>query len=269
MQDLFHYTFVRLAVAAALLAGVLCACVGTYVVTRRMSLVSGGIAHSSLGGVGLGAWAGFPPEIGAAAFALLSGFAIRWLSRRRGVREDSAIAMVWTSGMSVGVITSYLAPSFLPELPSFLFGNILAVSYADIMALLALTIAAVALFALFLPQIAAVAFDYEFALTQRVRAGLIDAAMTALVALAVVACIKVVGIIMAIALLSVPQVTAAVFARSFRGMALLSAAVGVFDCMAGLAAAYALNVPCGASITLASALVYLLARAFARRNAAG
>lgn len=261
MSELLGYTFFRYALVAALLTGVLCACVGTYVVTRRMSLVSGGIAHSSLGGVGMGAWLGFSPVAGAAVFALLSGFVIRWLSRRRGVREDSAIAMVWTFGMSVGIITAYLAPSFLPELPSFLFGNILTVSFPDILGLLVLTLAAVAFFALCLPQIVAVAFDYDFALTQHIRAGLIDAVMTALVALTVVACLKVVGIIMVIALLSVPQVTANVFSNSFRGIVVLSAAISVFNCLTGFAVSYALNVPCGASIIIVSLIIYVLAKA--------
>ena len=186
MSGLLAYTFFQHAFAAALLAGILCACVGTYVVTRRMSLVSGGIAHSSLGGVGMGAWLGFSPVVGATVFALASGFVVRWLARRRGVREDSAIAMVWTLGMSVGIITSYLAPSFLPELPSFLFGNILTVTSADIIMLLVLTFVTVVFFALFMPQIIAVAFDYDFALSQRIRAGMIDVVMTALVALTVV-----------------------------------------------------------------------------------
>ena len=240
MTELFDYTFFRYALVAALLAGVLCACVGTYVVTRRMSLVSGGIAHSSLGGVGVGAWLGFSPVAGAAVFALLSGFIIRWLSRRRGVREDSAIAMVWTFGMSVGIITSYLAPSFLPELPSFLFGNILTITFS---------------------QIIAVAFDYDFAVSQHIRAGLIDAVMTALVALTVVACLKVVGIIMVIAMLSVPQVTANIFSCSFRGMVLLSALISIFNCMLGFVISYLLDVPCGASIILVSVFIYVLSKA--------
>ena len=257
MTELFDYTFFRYALVAALLAGVLCACVGTYVVTRRMSLVSGGIAHSSLGGVGVGAWLGFSPVAGAAVFALLSGFIIRWLSRRRGVREDSAIAMVWTFGMSVGIITSYLAPSFLPELPSFLFGNILTITFSDILVLLVLTV----FFALFLPQIIAVAFDYDFAVSQHIRAGLLDAVMTALVALTVVACLKVVGIIMVIAMLSVPQVTANIFSCSFRGMVLLSALISIFNCMLGFVISYLLDVPCGASIILVSVFIYVLSKA--------
>lgn len=261
MSGLLAYTFFQHAFAAALLAGILCACVGTYVVTRRMSLVSGGIAHSSLGGVGMGAWLGFSPVAGAAVFALASGFVIRWLARRREVREDSAIAMVWTLGMSVGIITSYLAPSFLPELPSFLFGNILTVTSADIIMLFVLTLVTVVFFALFMPQIIAVAFDYDFALSQRIRAGMIDVVMTALVALTVVACLKVVGIVMVIALLSVPQVTANVFSCSFKGMVLLSAAISFLNCSVGFVLSYFLDVPCGASIISVSVFIYILAKA--------
>jgi zinc transport system permease protein len=163
--------------------------------------------------------------------------------------------------MSVGIITSYLAPSFLPELPSFLFGNILTITFSDILVLLVLTVMTVAFFALFLPQIIAVAFDYDFAVSQHIRAGLIDAVMTALVALTVVACLKVVGIIMVIAMLSVPQVTANIFSCSFRGMVLLSALISIFNCMLGFVISYLLDVPCGASIILVSVFIYVLSKA--------
>ena len=129
------------------------------------------------------------------------------------------------------------------------------------MVLLVLTVMTVAFFALFLPQIIAVAFDYDFAVSQHIRAGLIDAVMTALVALTVVACLKVVGIIMVIAMLSVPQVTANIFSCSFRGMVLLSALISIFNCMLGFIISYLLDVPCGASIILVSVFIYVLSKA--------
>lgn len=261
MQELLGYTFFQYALAASVLTGILCAFVGTYVVTRRMSLISGGIAHSSLGGVGLAAWLGFSPTIGAIVFAIVSGYIIRWLSRRKGVREDSAIAMVWTLGMSIGVITAYLAPSFLPELPTFLFGNILTITSSDIITLLILAIVTVIFFVVFLPQIITVAFDYEFALSQRIHAKFIDTIMIILVALTVVACIKVVGIVMAIALLSIPQMTANILFHTFRKIVVLSIIVGIFDCVIGLVAAYYFNVPCGATIIVVSVVIYVLVKA--------
>ena len=117
------YEFFRNALLGGLLVSILCAMVGTYVVTRRMVIVGGGMAHASLGGVGLGAYLGFSPLLGAALFAVFSGYSIDFLSRRN-VREDAAIAMLWTLGMSLGILFAYLTPGFMTDLPSYLFGNI-------------------------------------------------------------------------------------------------------------------------------------------------
>ena len=116
MFDILHYTFFQHALLGALLASVLCAVVGTYVVTRRLVIVGGGMAHASLGGVGMGAYFGFSPLCGAALFALVAGGVMRWLAGRRAVREDSAVAMLWTAGMAVGIMFAYLAPGFMTEI---------------------------------------------------------------------------------------------------------------------------------------------------------
>ena len=129
---LLTYTFFQNALIGALLASVLCAIIGTYVVTRRMVIAGGGMAHASLGGVGLGAYFGFSPLLGAALFATLSGLGIRWISGKRAVREDSAIALLWTLGMALGILFAYLAPGFMTDLPSYLFGDILSISHADL-----------------------------------------------------------------------------------------------------------------------------------------
>ena len=123
--------FLQNALIGSLLASLLCAMVGTYVVTRRLVIAGGGVAHASLGGVGLGAYFGFSPLLGAAGFALLSGLAIDGLSRGR-LREDSAIAMLWTFGMSIGILMSYLTPGFMTDLPLYLFGDILSITRADL-----------------------------------------------------------------------------------------------------------------------------------------
>ena len=139
MSGLLGYTFFQHALLGALLASVLCAVVGTYVVTRRLVIAGGGVAHASLGGVGMGAYFGFNPLLGAAVFAVASGFAIQAMGRRAGVREDSAVAMLWTLGMSLGILFAYLAPGFMADLPAYLFGDVLSITRADLWALLALT----------------------------------------------------------------------------------------------------------------------------------
>ncbi len=261
MSELLEYTFFRHALVGALLVSVLCGMVGTYVVTRRQVFVGGGIAHASLGGVGMGAFFGFSPLLGASLFALGSGYAIRWLSRRREIREDSAIAMLWTFGMSAGILCSYLSSDFMPELPSFLFGNILTVTSTDLYLLGGLTFFTACCFTMLQRPIAMVAFDYEFARSQRIPASAIELLMIGLTALTIVGCLRMVGIVLVISMLSVPQLTANLFTQNFKRLILYSIVFGFVGCMGGLTIAYHYNVPGGASIIFVSILIYLLAKA--------
>lgn len=260
MTELLRYAFVQNALIGALLASCLCGMVGTYVVSRRLVIAGGGMAHASLGGVGIGAYFGFSPLLGAALFAVASGFSIDALSRRGGVREDSAVAMLWTLGMSVGILFAYMAPGFMTDLPAYLFGDILSITRFDLLLLL-LLLAAVGLFmALLLPAVVATAYDRDFAFTQGLPVRAIEAAMTLFTALTIVCCLHVVGIVLVISLLSIPQMTAALFVRTFRAMMWLSALVGFAACLAGLACSYLLDVPSGAAIIVVSVTFYLLAR---------
>lgn len=144
--------------------------VGTYVVTRRMVIVGGGMAHASLGGVGIGAYFGFSPLAGAAGFALLSGLGIEVLTRQRRVREDSAIALLWTLGMSVGILFAYLTPGFMTDLPSYLFGDVLSITKADMLMTGALTLGTALFFICCLPVIVAIAYDRDCHHTRLTRA---------------------------------------------------------------------------------------------------
>ena len=258
-MTLLDYTFFQHALLGGLFAAILCAIVGTYVVTRRMVIAGGGMAHASLGGVGVGAYLGISPVIGAAVFALLSGFSIQALSRR-GVREDSAIAMLWTLGMAVGILFAFLTPGFMTDLQSFLFGDILSIQTSDLFAMGALTAFAALYFTLRLRRIVTIAYDRDFAVTQGLPVVAIESVLTALVALTIVACLRMVGIVLVISLLSVPQQTAALYARTFRGMIFLSALIGYVGIVGGLFLSWWLDVPSGASIILLSITTYLLGR---------
>ena len=261
MLSIFSYTFFQNALLGALLSSVLCACIGTYVVTRRLVIAGGGMAHASLGGVGMGAFWGFSPIFGAACFALASGLGIDWLSRKREVRGDSAIAMIWTLGMSIGILFAYLAPGFMTDLPTYLFGDILSISHSDLLAMGVLTTVTLLFFFLFERSIITLAYDRDFARTQGLPVRTFETLLTALTALTIVGCLRMVGIILVVSLLSVPQLTAGLFVRSFRGMILVSMLVGFVDCLGGLFLSYLLNVPSGASIIVVSVLLYFVARA--------
>lgn len=259
MLSILSYTFFQYALLGALLSSLLCACVGSYVVTRRLVIAGGGMAHASLGGVGMGAFFGFSPLLGAAAFALVGGLGIDWLSRRRDVRSDSAVAMIWTLGMSIGILFAYLAPGFMTDLPTYLFGDILSISRSDLQ-LMGLLTAFTLFFFAFERIIVTVAYDPDFARTQGLPVRAFETALTLIMALTIVGCLRMVGIILVVSLLSIPQLTAGLFVRSFRNMVLGSMVVGFVDCLGGLFLSYLLNVPSGASIIVVSVVLYFLAR---------
>jgi zinc transport system permease protein len=165
-MDILQYTFFQNALIGAFLASILCGFIGTYIVTRRLVFISGGITHASFGGIGIGVFSGINPILSAMVFAILSAFGVQWISRKKDVRKDSAIAMFWTLGMSVGIICCFLTPGFMPDLPSFLFGSILAIDSADLWLLGILTLVVALLFTFLLRPIQNIAFDSTFARSQ-------------------------------------------------------------------------------------------------------
>ena len=257
-MNILEYSFFQNALLGSLLASVLCGFIGTYIVTRRLVFISGGITHASFGGIGLGVFLGINPILSAMVFSVLSAFGVQWMSRRGDVREDSAIAVFWTFGMSLGIICCFLSPGFRPDLPSFLFGSILTISQADLWLLAALLVVVAIVFALFYRTILSVAFDVDFARSQRLPVAFIEYLMMALIALTIVGTLRMVGIVLSISLLTIPQMSANVLTHNFKHMIAWSIVIGWVDCLMGLGLSYALNVPSGASIIFVSILVYLV-----------
>lgn len=257
-MEILQYAFFQNALAGSLLASIVCGFIGTYIVTRRLVFISGGITHASFGGIGLGVFSGINPVISAMVFAVLSACGVQWLSQRGDVREDSAIAVFWTFGMSVGIICCFLTPGFMPDLPSFLFGSILTIGKADLWFLAGLSIVVIAIFTLFYRSILSVSFDNCFARSQHLPVTFIEYMMMALIAMTIVSTLRMVGIVLAISLLTIPQMTANLFTYSFKRMIGLSIVIGWADCLSGLVISYALNVPSGASIIFVSIILYAL-----------
>ena len=257
-MEILEYSFFQNALLGSLLASILCGMVGTYIVARRLVFISGGITHASFGGIGLGVYLGVNPVLAAMAFAVASAFGVEWMSRRGDVREDSAIAMFWTLGMSVGIICCFLSPGFMPDMPSFLFGNILTIGMPDLWLLAAVALVAGLVFVFFYRQILSVSFDSTFARSQGLPVSIIEYGMMALIALTIVSTLRLVGIVLAISLLTIPQMTANLFTFSMKRIILASMAIGWIDCLVGLAISYHWNVPSGASIIFVSILFYVL-----------
>lgn len=259
-SDLFHYTFVQNALWGSLLTSIICGMIGTYIVTRRLVFITGGITHASFGGVGFGVFTGLSPVLSAAIFAVLSAFGIQWLSSGRSIREDSAIAVVWALGMSLGILFCYLSPEFVPDLSSYLFGNILAVTKADIYLQLVLAVLIGLLFVFFFRPIQFIAFDTDYARSQHLPVQTFEYILMAFIGLTIVSTLRLVGIVLAISLLTVPQMTAGIFTQSYKKTIALSMLVGFMSCTGGLMAAFAWNIPSGASIIFVSICIYLICK---------
>ncbi|MDR0976468.1 MAG: metal ABC transporter permease [Prevotellaceae bacterium] len=257
-MEILQYTFFQHALLGSLLASIACGLVGTYIVTRRLVFISGGLTHASFGGIGLGLYAGIPPILAAALFSIFSAFGVEWLSKRKEMREDSAIAVFWTFGMAVGVIFTFLSPGYAPDLSAYLFGNILTITTGDLVLLGVVAAALVLFFALCLHPIVYIAFDREFARSQRLPVQLIEYLLMMFIALTIVACLRMVGIVLVISLLTIPQMTANLFTRRFGGIIRLSIVIGFAGCLGGLLLSYGLNVPSGASIIFFSIVIYAL-----------
>ena len=261
MTELLQYSFFQHALLGSLLTAVACGIVGTYIVARRLVFISGGITHASFGGLGLGFYLGMNPIGMAMVFAVLSAFGVEWASRSQSVREDSAIAAVWSLGMALGVIFIFLTPGYAPNLTAYLFGNILTITQGDLVAITLLAIALVVLFGLFLREIVYVAFDRAFARTQGLPVRWIEYGMMCLIAVTIVLSIRLVGIMLLISLLTLPQITVNLLTADFRKIILGSILLGFLGCVAGLFLSYFLNIPSGAFIILVLVVFFLIGKA--------
>ena len=260
MTELIQYTFFQHALLGGLLASIACGIIGTYIVTRRLVFISGGITHASFGGIGIGLFTGISPLLSAAVFSVLSAFGVEWLSKRKDMREDSAIAVFWTLGMALGVMFSFLSPGFAPDLSAYLFGNILTITVTDLVILGVLALVLIVFFTLFIYPMIHVAFDREFARSQGLPVAFFEYTLMLFIALTIVACLRMVGIVLAISLLTIPQMTANLFTYKFKRIIWLSVIIGFLSCMGGLFISYFLNVPSGASIIFFSILIYTVCK---------
>ncbi len=265
LADLAKYEFLRHALAAGVLAGVACGIVGTWVVTRRITYLAGGIAHAVLGGVGVARYLQkvhgqqwLDPLYGALAAALASAVLIGWVSLRAREREDTLISAMWAVGMAVGLLFISRTPGYGEDLMNYLFGNILLVGKSDLWLLAGLDGAVLMVVIGYYNRLAAVSFDPEFAGLRGVNIVFFQLLLLCVVALSVVLLISVVGIVLVIALLAIPAAIAGRFTRRLWSMMALASVLGVAFTTGGLALSYAPGLPAGATTILLAAGVYLL-----------
>jgi len=260
IANFFEYQFVTNAFAAALLISIAAAMVGTYIVARRLVFLSGGITHASFGGIGIGYYIGINPILGAAAFAVLAAFGVEALSQKMNVREDSAIGMLWSVGMAIGIFFIFLTPGYSPNLITFLFGSILTVSSSDLILLLILNVVMVSFFIIFYKPILYLAFDSEFAKTQQIPVKTFSYILKGFIAITIVLSIRMVGIILLISMLTIPPTIANLFTKRFSSIIYISAVVGFVGAIGGLLISYNINVPSGATIIMVLVTIFAAAK---------
>jgi len=259
--SIFRYEFVLHALLAAVLASISCGIVGTYIVARRKVFISGGITHASFGGIGIGYYLGINPVLGAAVFSILSAVGIEYISKKTDVREDSAIGILWSLGMAIGIIFIFITPGYAPNLMMFLFGSILTVTWTDIYLMIGLCLLIVSFFLLYYRLILYISFDEDYARAHRAPVNFINYVLMSIIALTIVLHIRVVGIILVISFLTIPQSTANLYSRDFRKIIFLSILMGLIGSITGLIMSYSFDIPSGASIIFSFVILFILAKA--------
>jgi len=260
MIEVLQYQFIQNAVYASLLISILCGLVGTYVVSRRIVFIAGGVTHASFGGIGIGYFLGIHPLVGAAVFSTIAANIMHYFTGSGKLREDSAIGILWSFGMALGIIFIFITPGTPPNLMSYLFGNLLTVSSRELLMMLILAIVVVLFFIVFYRLMIAIAFDESYAKSLRLPVHFINYSLMTLIALVIVITIKAAGIILVMSYLTIPQSTSNLFFNDFRKIALGSIVISLLGSVVGLVISYLLNVPTGASVITVFVMLFLVAR---------
>ncbi len=264
MLEALQYEFMRNALMAGLLAAVACGIVGVYVVVKKIVFISGGIAHASFGGIGLGYFLGINPIIGALFFSLASGLAIGAITRRTRLAADTAIGILWALGMALGVMFIALTPGYAPDLMSYLFGSILTVPFSDILLMLVLVAVIIGIAVALYKEYLILSFDEEYGTAVGMPVGKLYFLLLAMIALTVVVLIQIVGMILVIALLTFPAAMARQFTHNMKTMMLLAVFLGFLFIVGGLWLSYVLKLPSGATIVLLSGTILVVSLGLSR-----
>jgi len=250
LASALSYDFIRHALLAGVLASALCGVVGTFVVVKRVSFLAGGLSHAAFGGLGLCFFLGINPLWGAIAVSLASAILLGLMDTEKVKSHDALIGVLWAAGVAVGIAFVYWTPGYAPNLMTYLFGNILLVTRADVLITLILTVVVLAILLAFGKGFVAVAFDEVFARVQGAPVRLLWTLLLVLVALTVVVLIQVVGILLVIALLTIPPVVALMIFKDLPRVLAASVVLGIAMTLAGLAVSYYGDLPSGPAIVL-------------------
>jgi zinc transport system permease protein len=259
MLEALSLPFMQHALLAALLTSIACGIIGALVVVNRMVFLAGGVAHMAYGGVGLAFFLGLPVLPCTMGFTLLASLALAGLTMYRRSRMDTVIGVFWAAGMSLGILLLDLAPGYNVDLMSYLLGSILTVPSRDVCWMAAMVLVLLLVVTFYYRDLKAMSFDPEFARTSGVPVTWLYYLLLGLLGISVVLIIQVVGLILVIALLTIPSFLAQRQARSLGRMMLLAVVWSILFCLVGLIAAYALDLTSGASIIAVGSITFFLA----------
>ncbi|MFW6025422.1 MAG: metal ABC transporter permease [Candidatus Woesearchaeota archaeon] len=258
MFEALSFQFFQNALIVAFLASIAAGIIGTFIVVKRMSMISGSIAHTAFGGLGISYFLNTNPLIGGTIFSLVSSISIALFKDKAKNRLDTLLSFLWSTGMAIGLVFIFMTPGYKTDLFTYLFGNILLVSKIDLLMILILDIIVIITVYLMYNSILFVVFDEEYAKTKNIPITLVNAILFGLIALTIVATIKIVGIVLMIAILTIPAATAQLFHKTVKKIMLTSSLITLFSTISGLFISYYLDFSTGPIIVLVISTIYLL-----------
>lgn len=265
-MGIFEYAFMQRALIASIIIGVLCSVIGVYVVLRGMSFIGAGIAHASFGGVALGYLLNVNPLVSAIVFSVLTALSIGKISRKKVIKEDTAVGIFFSATMAFGVLCIGLLKGYNIDLMSYLFGSILAVSNEDLYLIGGVAFVVIPAIILFFKELKFVSFDPEVAEIMGLPVNWLYYCLLVLISLTIVASMKLVGIVLASALLITPAASAYQFAEDFNTMMIISVVLGLISCIGGLILSYYLNTASGATIVMLSTTMFFISVLFSPKK---
>lgn len=258
MAELLSYNIIQNAIIASLLASIICGLIGVIIVEKKLVMMTGGIAHTSYGGVGLGLWLGFEPIIGAFAFSIFAALGIGVINNRLTGLKDVLMAIFWSLGMSLGILFSNFASGYNADVPNYLFGNITSVSSSNLIMMLIITVIIVVVILGLFQEWKSHLFDQEFMQIKGRKTNMMENVLMILIALSVVVLIRVVGIVLVIALLSIPAAISKLITKKLELRMLLSVIFGLAMTIIGIIISYHFDYPSGPAIVIFGVFLYIV-----------
>jgi zinc transport system permease protein len=267
MIEIFQYEFMRNAMLTGLLVSIACGIVGTLVVVNRLAFLAGGVAHAAYGGLGLSAFMGWAPMVGTVPFSIVASLIMGYILRNNKDRADTVIGVMWAVGMAIGIILIDLKPGYFVDLMSYLFGSIMAVSSGSLFWMVLLNLGIIISVVVLYKEILGMSYDEEFAAISGIPVKLLYYVILVMVAFTIVMLIKAVGLILVIALFTIPASIAGMFTNDLKRMMMFSVLLSALFTTGGLILAYYLNLTAGATIILFACAGFGIAYAGKRINA--